>query len=164
MTNDETELRLRGSKPFRHSSWVIRFFLLFTLASCTAKSPTHPDDANIRVFLNRYFSTWSARDMDGYASCFHPQARILFLAGTGEVVSEGLTDFLHGQRLAHETASEPMTEKPVAMFIQGDAKAAQAQVTWVLQKGATQQRGTDLFTLKREGNDWKIVCLVFYGE
>lgn len=164
MTNDETELRLRGSKPFRHSSLVIRIFLLFTLASCTAQPSTHPDDANIRAFLSRYFSTWSAKDMDGYAACFHPQARVMFIGESGQILSQGLTDFLHSQRLAHETASVPMTEKPVEMTLQGDAKAVQAQVTWVLTKGTTEERGTDFFTLKREGNDWKIVCLVFYGE
>jgi hypothetical protein len=102
--------------------------------------------------------------MDGYAACFHPQARVLFLGQSGEVASEGLTDFLHSQRLAHETASVPMSEKPIDMTIQGDAKVAQAAVTWVLTKGAVEERGTDFFTLKRESDGWKIVTLVFYGQ
>jgi hypothetical protein len=101
---------------------------------------------------------------DGYAACFHPQARVLFLGQSGEVASEGLTDFLHSQRLAHETASVPMSEKPIDMTIQGDAKVAQAAVTWVLTKGTVEERGTDFFTLKRESDGWKIVTLVFYGQ
>lgn len=138
--------------------------LLFVLSSCGSKAATHPDDAAIRGFLSKYFSTWSAKDMDGYASCFDEKARVTFLGGNGEVVSEGLTDFLHSQRLAHERASVPMTEKPLEMTIQGDAKVAQAVVTWVLTKGGNEERGTDFFTLRKVGNGWKIVSLVFYGE
>jgi hypothetical protein len=40
----------------------------------------------------------------------------------------------------------------------------QAAVTWLLTKGSTEQRGTDFFTLKRDGDSWKIATLVFYGE
>ncbi len=138
--------------------------LLLAVPACTSSPSTHPEDASIRTFLNRYFSTWSAKDMDGYASCFDAQARILYLGESGQVVSQGLTDFLHSQRLAHETASVPMVEKPLEMTIQGDARAVQAQVTWVLTKGSKEERGTDFFTLKRSGSDWKIVTLVFYGE
>jgi hypothetical protein len=151
-------------KPFRHSPFVIRICVVLALTSCSAKQTPHPDDASIRTFLNQYFSTWSAKDMDGYASCFHPQARIHFISPSGQVTSEGVTDFLHGQRLAHERATMPMTEKPLEMIIQGDSKVVQAQVTWVLIKGATEERGTDFFTLKRDPSGWKIVSLVFYGE
>ena len=171
MTNDKNPGSDVVSSRIRHSSFVIRHFCFFLLVAallpfpgCSSKQSAHPDDASIRVFLTRYFSTWSAKDMDGYAACFHPQARILFLSESGQVASEGLTDFLHGQRLAHETASVPMSEKPLDMTIQGDAKIVQASVTWVLTKGSTEERGTDFFTLKREGDGWKIVTLVFYGE
>jgi hypothetical protein len=153
-------------RHFRQSSFLIGILLLFLfpLAGCSSKQATHPDEASIRTFLTRYFSTWSAKDMDGYAACFHPQARVIFLGQSGQVASEGLTDFLHSQRLAHETASVPMSEKPIDMTIQGDAKVAQASVTWVLSKGMAEERGTDFFTLKRETDGWKIVTLVFYGE
>jgi hypothetical protein len=169
MTADRTGRPEQMSKRFRHWSFVIRHLfplaaLILLLPGCTSSATTHPDAAAIRAFLTRYFATWSARDMDGYASCFDPQARILFLSQSGQLESEGLTDFLHGQRLAHETASVPMSEKPTAMTIQGDAKVAQAAVTWVLTKGSAEERGTDFFTLKHEGDGWKIVTLVFYGE
>ena len=160
MTNDET-VRKTGVRDFFCFLYLVS---LIGLAGCTSKAVAHPDDASIRAFLTRYFSTWSAKDMEGYAGCFHPQARVLFLSKSGQVTSEGLTDFLHSQRLAHETASVPMTEKPVDMTIQGDAKVVQASVTWVLTKGDVEERGTDFFTLKREGDGWKIVALVFYGE
>lgn len=154
----------RGSRPV-HLSWLLVVLVsCLAFTGCKTQSVKHPDDVSIRAFLNRYFSTWSAKDMEGYGACFHPQARILFLGRSGEVASQGLTDFLHSQRLAHQTAAVPMSEKPIEMTIQGDAKVVQASVTWVLTKGSTEERGTDFFTLKREGNGWKIVSLVFYGE
>src|SRR5689334_1209757 len=141
MSNVETVQRTISWKRPLFSSFRIRHWsliVLLALSSCTAQHPAHPDEASVRAFLTRYFSTWSAKDMDGYAACFHPQARVLYLSASGEIVSEGTTDFLHGQRLAHETAAAPMSEKPLEMTIQGDAKVAQASVTWVLTKGATE--------------------------
>jgi hypothetical protein len=135
-------------------------------ASAGGKTPTgpHPDEADIRTFLNTYFSTWSAKDMDAYGACFHPQARILLLDSGDVVKSQGLTDFLHEQKMAHQLSKDPMVEKPLEMRIQGDMRAVQAEVTWVLTKGSSEVRGTDFFTLKREGDGWKIVALVFYGD
>jgi hypothetical protein len=149
----------------RLSFCAVACVLLSACGGAGAQSAAkHPDDANIRTFLNTYFSTWSARDMDGYAACFHPQARVLLLDSADKVTSEGLTDFLHGQKMVHELSKVQMVEKPIEMRIQGDMRAAQAEVTWVLTKGGTEIRGTDFFTLKREGNGWKIVTLVFYGD
>lgn len=174
MPNEEVSasrgtLQRAAGALIRRSSLFIRHFpallsLLLALTSCSAKPAAHPDEAAVRTFLERYFSTWSARDLAGYAACFHSSARVFFVTEDGQVVSEGLTDFLHSQKMAHERAATPMTEKPLTMTIQGDAKVAQAAVTWVLTKGTEEQRGTDFFTLKREGTGWKIVSLVFYGE
>jgi hypothetical protein len=154
----------RGTRALQLSWPIVVLVCCLFSTGCKTHVAKHPDETSIRAFLTQYFSTWSAKDMEGYAACFHPQARVIFLGASGKVVSEGLTDFLHSQRLAHETATAPMSEKPIEMTIQGDAKVAQASVTWVLTKGAAEERGTDFFTLKREGNGWKIVSLVFYGE
>jgi hypothetical protein len=148
--------------------WPVLF--LFTLmlvllpASCSKAEKGAADTPELRTFLSRYFSTWSAQDMEGYGACFDPQARILFISKSGQIVSEGTIDFLHGQKMAHQTSEVRMTEHPVQMTIQGDAKVAQAAVTWVLNKGASEQRGTDFFTLRHDDGGWKIVTLVFYGD
>jgi len=134
------------------------------LAACTPARNAHPEEAGVRTFLNTYFSTWSNRDMDGYGACFHQQARIVYLPKNAEPISQGLTDFLHGQRMSHEQAAVPMKEVPLEMTIQMDDRVAQAQVTWLLTKKDSEERGTDFFTLKRDGKSWKIVSLVFYGE
>ncbi|MEZ0387645.1 MAG: nuclear transport factor 2 family protein [Verrucomicrobium sp.] len=149
------------------NSSVLILLAIVSLVGVGCKSatpPAYPQEAEVKTFLNRYFSTWSAKDMEGYGSCFHPQARVFFLTEGQGVVSQGLTDFLHGQRMAHEQAATPMTERPVDMRIQGDERGAQACVTWVLTKGAKEERGTDLFTLQKEASGWKIISLAFYGE
>jgi ketosteroid isomerase-like protein len=138
--------------------------LLLLSASCHGNAKSPADTPEVRAFLTRYFSTWSARDMDGYGACFDPEARILFVTSNGQVVSQGTMDFLHGQRMAHEQSTAPMTEQPQQLTIQGDSKVVQAAVTWVLKKGEKEERGTDFFTLRRVGDGWKIVSLIFYGE
>ena len=140
--------------------------LLLAGVSCSPKGTApHADESTVRAFLNRYFDTWSRQDMTGYEACFDSQARVYLLDPSNRVVmTQGLTDFLHGQRMAHQQTTVPMTESPLEMRIQMDRRAAQAQVTWVLKKGQNEERGTDMFTLRREGNDWKIVSLMFYGE
>ena len=131
---------------------------------CNADPSTHADDAKIRTFLASYFTTWSAGDLKAYGSCFHAQAQVTYQAPGGQVISMPLNDFLQSQRLAHQQARTPMTEKPLEMSIQGDERVVQAAVKWVLTKDAVETLGTDFFTLIRVDNEWKIVALIFYGE
>ena len=42
---------------------LLAAFLMLALPSCGADTVKHADDANIRAFLDRYFATWSAKDM-----------------------------------------------------------------------------------------------------
>ena len=149
----------------------MRPFLCAVLALCalafTSCHSTGPagggNDAEVRTFLEHYFSTWSDQDMDAYGKCFSDQARISFI-DRGQVMSQGTIDFLHGQRMAHQQSSVRMNEKPLEMKIQGDDHVKQAAVTWVLKKEGGEQHGTDFFTLQHDGNQWKIVALVFYGD
>jgi ketosteroid isomerase-like protein len=134
------------------------------LAACGGGTPpAHPDEPALKAFLERYFSTWSAKDMDGYGACFHPSARITFV-NQGESVSQGLTDFLHSQRMSHANASHPMVEVPTRMSISGDDKVAQAEVRWKLTKGAEIVTGTDYFTVVKTRGGWRIISLVFYND
>lgn len=138
------------------------FCLSLLLVSCGRAA--NPEQAALETFLNRYFSTWSAKDMEGYGGCFHPTARISFVMAGGQVHSQGLTDFLHGQKLGHERAPAPMTEVPTSMNIIGDSRAAQAEVRWKLTKGRETVTGTDYFTLVKTADGWKIASLLFYND
>jgi len=162
MTNAETRMTTKhtGAKAGYGSGLLVCLCLM--LIGCGQAA--HPDHAGIESFLGRYFSTWSGRDMDGYGACFHPTARISFVERGGHTSSQGLTDFLHGQKLGHERSGTPMTEVPTDMKISGDARVAQAQVRWKLTKGAETVTGTDYFTLVKTAAGWKIASLIFYND
>jgi Putative lumazine-binding len=135
---------------------------LTLLTSCTRSASA--DEAEVRSFLESYFSTWSVQEMDRYAACFHPQARITYLAKNGETKTDGLTDFIHGQKLAHAQSAVPMSESPTGMKITFDSRVTVATVRWKLTKGAEIVTGTDFFTLIKTGTGWKIMSLVFYND
>jgi len=146
-------------------SCVICGLLIMTVVCITSCAPAaHPEKSDIEAFLNRYFSTWSAKDMEGYESCFDASARITFVAKGGQPNSQGLTDFIHGQKIGHERAPEPMVEIPTDMKISGDSRVAQAEVRWNLTKGREIVTGTDYFTLLRTSEGWRIASLVFYND
>lgn len=159
MTNSNQRSKLAQS---RHVIRGLLYACVFILTSCTQAA--HQEQSGIETFLNRYFSTWSAKDMDGYGACFHPTARITFVESGGSASSQGLTDFLHGQKVGHERSPEPMTEVPTAMKISGDGRVAQAEVRWKLTKGHSSITGTDFFTLIKTADGWKIGALVFYND
>lgn len=155
MTKKHCQLKAVGL-----SLWLL--LALLCLSACSEAA--HPQKAEIEVFLNRYFNTWSAKDMDGYGSCFHPTARITFVEKGGQCGSQGVTDFLHGQKLGHERSAEAMTEVPTGMKISGDSRVALAEVRWKLTKGREIVTGTDFFTLLKTPDGWRIASLVFYND
>lgn len=136
---------------------------LLLLPAC-AKPAAHPDEGAVKEFLERYFATWSAKDMGGYGASFLPQARISFVGPAGQIQADGLTDFLHGQALSHSQTTVPMREVPTEFTITGDERIAQAGVRWQLTKGTQVVTGTDYFTLVKTSGEWKIIALVFYND
>jgi len=165
MTNDEIQMT-KGNRNlhFTLRRVILALWVLATIGLSSCSQAAHPDQAGIETFLNRYFSTWSAKDMAGYGSCFHPTARISFVEKDGQCGSQGLTDFLHGQTVGHERSSEPMVEVPTEMKIHGAARVAQAEVRWKLTKGREIVTGTDFFTLLKTPEGWRIASLVFYND
>ena len=99
-----------SERAWRRASLALALPILLLAACGPRTDKPHPDQAAVLAFIDRYFSTWSARDMDGYGSCFHPSARIVFVSHGGGLQADTLTDFLHGQRLAHAQSDQPMTE------------------------------------------------------
>lgn len=132
--------------------------LSLVLPCCSSKAG---DDKEVRSFLERYFATWSAQDMDGYGGCFHDQARVTFVGKGGRTDSMGLTDFLHSQRMAHQSSPTRMNEVPLEMRITSGTSITQAAVTWKLTKGSETETGTDYFTLVKTDGGWRIIALAF---
>ncbi len=140
--------------------------LAAALAACGRSAPAaSPQEKEARAFLERYFATWSAQDMDGYAACFHESARVTWLPAKGSnPQTDTLSDFLHGQRLGHQTSPEPMRETADHMDILMDGRAAIARVRWTLLKGAQRTTGIDHFSLIHTPSGWKIIHLLFYSD
>ena len=136
----------------------------FVLATCSKAGSAHPQEPAVASFLDHYFASWSAKDMEAYGECFHPQARISFVMPNGEPHTEGLTDFLHGQKLSHAQTTEPMVEVPTDKKITMDSRVAHAAVRWRLTKGSEIVTGTDFFTLVKTNGGWRILSLVFYND
>ncbi|MBX7207334.1 MAG: nuclear transport factor 2 family protein [Verrucomicrobiaceae bacterium] len=141
-----------------------RSFILAVLVLSSCTNAVSSDEAAVRSFLESYFSTWSVKDMERYGACFDPQARITFVGKDGRAQSDGLTDFLHGQKLAHAQASTPMSEIPTEMKITFDRRVTLAAVRWKLTKGGEVVTGTDNFTLIKTEAGWKIISLVFFND
>lgn len=159
MTKETSQLKAQGLGLFV----CLILMALIGLSSCT-KASAHPEKGEIETFLNRYFSTWSAKDMNGYGACFHPTARITFVEKGGQCSGQGVTDFLHGQKLGHEHSAEPMNEVPTNMKISGDSRVALAEVRWKLTKGREIITGSDFFTLLKTPDGWRIASLIFYND
>lgn len=102
--------------------------------------------------------------MEGYGSLFDDKARVYFLEKNGTISSEGKTDFLHSQKMAHSQSKIPMKEVPLETKIMGDMRACQVEVKWKLTQGQRVVTGLDYFTLKKDADGWKIVSLLFYQD
>jgi pyroglutamyl-peptidase len=122
-----------------------------------------PRLGEVRAFVERYFRTWSEQDMDGYDSCFLPEAVIQFIDDRGTITTTGKTRFVASQREVHRRSTERNIEVPETVDVRMEGRLAHAVVFWKLTSGARIQKGYDHFTLlKREGK-WRIVNLVFYA-
>ena len=118
---------------------------------------------DLKPFLENYFATWSAGDMDGYRSHFHRSA-VVTLVDEGEIVlSMPRDEFVSSQEEA--IARARMVERMTSFTADEDDRAANVTAKWLLEKGATKKRGVDRFTLIRDTKGkWKIVALLFYVD
>ncbi len=146
-------------------------FLLFS-ASCTAQDPlvanqpqpapaVDPRTAEVKQFVEGYFRSWSNRQMDAYADCFHPDAVIQFVDANGRVRNQTKDPFCAEQRNVQSTT--PAVEVPTSIDIRFEAKLARAVVAWKLTQGRRVETGYDHFTLIKLNGKWRILTLVFYG-
>ena len=101
--------------------------------------------------------------MEGYESCFHPNA-IIHFERSGEVREEKLSTFIEGQKNAHAYSTERMKEIPLSKKIQYDKGIAQVTVRWKLTSNSREQYGYDYFTLIKYKKKWKVIYLIFNND
>lgn len=137
-------------------------------AAVEAKTPAaasaDPREQDVRRLIERYFKSWSSRDLQRYGECFMPQAAVQLLGGDGRLATMPLGPFLKTQKLAHEQAAKPMVETPESIDIRFEAKLARAVVKWKLVDGGRGDQGYDHFTLVETPAGWRIANLIFYSD
>ena len=120
-------------------------------------------EKEVRAFVEHYFSTWSAQDMDGYDDCFMTDAAIQHIDSQGQLFTIPRPRFVASQRDAHRRSPSRMVEVPESIEIRFEQQIARAVVYWKLTAGARVQKGYDHFTLKQDRGRWRIVNLLFYS-
>ena len=148
-------------KRIIHYSAILLFLLLVSQVQIQAEDLT--EKKNIEEAIDRYFSTWSNMDMEGYESCFHPNA-IIHFERSGDVREEKLSAFIEGQKNAHAYSTERMKEIPLSKKIQYDKGIAQVTVRWKLTSNSREQYGYDYFTLIKYKKKWKVIYLIFNND
>ena len=137
--------------------------LLFLLFQIQIQADDLTEKKIIEEAVDRYFSTWSNMDMEGYESCFHPNA-IIHFERSGEVREEKLSTFIEGHKNAHAYSTERMKEIPLSKKIQYDKGIAQVTVRWKLTSNSREQYGYDYFTLIKYKKKWKVIYLIFDND
>jgi len=140
------------------------FWILFLFSFPLSVSATElAEKKSIEELIDRYFSTWSNADMNGYESCFHPDAVIHF-ERDGEIKEDSLSPFIKSQKNAHTYSFEKMKEIPLSKKIQLDKNIAQVTVRWKLTTNNREQYGYDYFTIVKYKKKWKIIYLIFNND
>jgi hypothetical protein len=131
-------------------------------ASRVAGQEGDAQEREVRELIDRYFSSWSKRDLDAYGQCFMPQAAVQMIDPQGQLVTMALGPFLRSQQEAHRQAKNRLTETAEGVEVRFEAKLARVVVYWKLVDGDRTEYGYDHFTLMRTEGKWRIANVVFY--
>jgi hypothetical protein len=145
--------------------WLSVAVAALALGCASARPPAaaKAPDAEISVFLDRYFATWSANDLAAYGRCFDANAKIQFLTQGGRLKVYGLRDFLASQRRA-QAANPGSREAATSMRIDRHGDVATAFVRWRLELGRRVVTGTDCFLLARRNGEWLVTALLVKND
>lgn len=121
-------------------------------------------EAAVRQLIERYFKSWSSRDLERYGQCFLPQAAVQLIDQQGRVTTMPLGPFLKTQQIAQQQAKQPMIETPESIDVRFEAQLARAVVRWKLVDGERTDEGYDHFTLLETRGGWRIANLIFYSD
>lgn len=162
----ETWRTLRTSKKAAATKITPTLFVpLEPSAQAVEKSAraTNPELPAVEKLIKHYFLSWSEQRMKDYGDCFADGAVVQEINRGGEIYTQNKVPFVAGQAAYHKSATHKAVEVPVRTEIRFEADLARAVVYWKLTAGPRLQYGYDHFTLIKQGDDWKIVNLVFYG-
>lgn len=124
---------------------------------------TDPRGADVESFINRYFSSWSSRDLDTYGDCFARGSCVQYIGENGAIELYELQPFLDLQSRVHRQSRVRLRETPESIDIRFEQDLARVVVHWKLVAGSRTELGYDHFTLRNGSDGWRIVNLVFYS-
>ena len=118
--------------------------------------------ADVKQFVERYFKTWSNREMEAYGEGFLAESIVQFIDAKSQVTTQGTVEFLAEQRRFQ--AQRHLREIPLTIEIRFEGRLARAVVYWRLDDGSlTSRYGYDHFTLVERDGKWRILNLAFYS-
>jgi len=124
----------------------------------------NPELPAVKKLIDDYFKSWSEQRMKDYGNCFAEGSVIQEISRSGDIHTQMKGPFVATQTTYHKMALFRAVEVPVRTDITFEADLARAVVYWKLTAGPRIQFGYDHFTLIKQGGQWKIVNLVFYGK
>jgi pyrrolidone-carboxylate peptidase len=122
-----------------------------------------PREGEIRALVDRYFTTWSAGDLERYGQCFMPQAAVQLVDPDGKLLTMPLRAFLESQREGRRRSGPGMTEAAESVEVRFEGRLARVVVFWKLVEGERTEFGYDHFTLMQANGQWRIANLIFYA-
>ena len=158
MKRESYDLLLKVARGF----WFCLFACLLVLAGRSWGEPGKTaEEMALDNLISVYFTSWSKPDMQAYKDCFHPQASVYFIDGSGNPHPYQLEEFLAGQARVQLGSRKPLSERPTKTSLAVGGRLGQAEVRWELQRDSTKATGTDYFIFVKTGTGWKILSLAY---
>ncbi|MFT6010224.1 MAG: hypothetical protein ACI96P_000452 [Candidatus Azotimanducaceae bacterium] len=121
--------------------------------------------ADLEVFLNAYFLSWSNNDMQDYRDCFHKAAKVIHVAQGQVDTTVGLDQFIKQQTRYLASLNDPVSEHMISFTTSEDFQGTTVIARWLYEDKDETYTGVNHFTLTRDARGaWKIITLVWYKD
>jgi hypothetical protein len=165
-----TEMKMLFANRIRFKR-IFLVCVISTILVCTAllsrqNNAMAADDATmVDQVIDKFQTEYSAKNLPGVQTLFHPQAIVGIQFG-----NESKPDIMTVGEWAQATksvfkerawVSDKLTNREISIH---RGKMASVTCDYDYKDPSSHQAGTDIFTLIKVRNDWKIVSLVFTGD
>ncbi|MEO7994741.1 MAG: nuclear transport factor 2 family protein [bacterium] len=159
----------------RHQLRDILFGTLFVvclLIGCSlggghsAAAPAAPtgDEAALNTLIDKFQTSYSTKDYAALRTCFHPKANVAidYLGGTvqsSSLINDWIKDTENILKDKSQV-SDVLSNREFTVY----RNIATVVADYDYRSGLDHQVGQDVFTCIKFNGEWKIFCLVFYGD